>query len=150
MKSLFLISTLALLIVAQDAQIQTITAKVGDTVTLQLDEPINSDGLTWDIIENVLGYNKIWSVAEENFVINEGINDGVKTGLRSFKLKIKKVGEELITLARGDMTKFDDAEADYDKSSQNYFDLNLMRAAEYTQVKLKVEPAEGRRLFTNN
>ena len=63
---------------------------------------------------------------------------------------MKKQGEQLLTIARGDMTKFDDAEADYDKSDKNYFDLNLMRTAEYSQIKLKVDPAEQRALFTNN
>ena len=66
MKSLYLISLL-ILAFAQDQQVQTISAKVGDTVTLQLDEPINGDQLSWEIIEDVLGYNKIWSLMEENF-----------------------------------------------------------------------------------
>ncbi len=31
--------------------VQTITATVGDTVSLQLDEPVDGKGLTWDIVE---------------------------------------------------------------------------------------------------
>ena len=95
--------------------IQTITASVGDTVTFQLDEPIDGAGLTWDIIELLLSYNRIFSLAEESFTLN---SDG-KGGVRTFKLKIKKVGEEVITFARGDVTKFDDAQDDYASNKQN-------------------------------
>ena len=87
--------------------IQTITAKVGDTVTLQLDEPIDDDKLTWELIEIHLGYNKIYSLLEEDFTVNE---DG-EAGLRSFKVKIDSEGEEVVTLVRGDMTKFDDVQS---------------------------------------
>ena len=113
--------------------VQTITATVGDTVSLQLDEPVDGQGLTWDIVEQVLGYNKIWTLAEESFVLNQ---DG-KAGVRTFKIKVKKAGEETITLVRGDMTKFDDAQDDYGKNDKNLFNLDLMRAAEYTQIKVK-------------
>ena len=115
--------------------IQTITVKVGDTVTLQLDEPVDGQGLTWDIVEQILGYNKIWTLAEENFVLNQ---DG-KAGVRAFKLKARRSGEETLTLVRGDMTKFDDAQDDYGKNEKNLFNLDLMRASEFTQIKLKIE-----------
>ena len=115
-----------------DEDVQTIEAKVGDTVTLQLDEPIDGDNLTWELIEIHLGYNKIYSLTEENFVVND---DG-EAGLRSFKLKIDADGEETITLVRGDMTKFDDANSDYDGSTEHLWNLDLMKGAEYTQVKL--------------
>ena len=115
--------------------IQTITVKVGDSVSLQLDEPVDGQGLTWDIVEQILGYNKIWTLAEENFVLNQ---DG-KGGVRSFKLKARRSGEETLTLVRGDMTKFDDAQDDYGQNDKNLFNLDLMRAAEFTQIKLKIE-----------
>ena len=118
-----------------NSAVQTITVKVGDTVSLQLDEPVDGQGLTWDIVEQILGYNKIWTLAEENFVLNQ---DG-KGGVRSFKLKARRSGEETLTLVRGDMTKFDDAQDDYGKSDKNLFNLDLMRAAEFTQIKLKIE-----------
>ena len=35
------------------------------------------------------------------------------------------------------MTKFDDAQDDYGKNDKNLFNLDLMRAAEYTQIKVK-------------
>ena len=108
---------------------------MGDTVSLQLDEPVDGQGLTWDIVEQILVYNKIWTLAEENFVLNQ---DG-KAGVRSFKLKAKRSGDETITLVRGDMTKFDDAQDDYGKNDKNLFNLDLMRAAEFTQIKIKVE-----------
>ena len=114
--------------------VQTITAKVGDTVTLQLDEPIDDDKLTWELIEIHLGFNKIYSLVEEDFVVNE---DGA-AGIRSFKVKIDSDGEEVITLVRGDMTKFDDANEDYGDSSEHLWNLDLMKGAEYTQVKLTV------------
>ena len=119
----------------QSDSVQTITVKVGDTVTLQLDEPVDGQGLTWDIVEQILGYNKIWTLAEENFVLNQ---DG-KAGVRAFKLKAKRSGDETLTLVRGDMTKFDDAQDDYGNNDKNLFNLDLMRAAEFTQIKLKVE-----------
>ena len=118
-----------------DDGVQSIISKVGDTVSLQLDEPVDGQNLTWDIVEQILGYNKIWTLAEESFVLNQ---DG-KSGVRTFKLKIKKSGEETITLVRGDMTKFDDAQDDYGKNDKNLFNLDLMKAAEYTQIKLKAQ-----------
>ena len=122
-------------IATQTDGIQTITVKVGDTVSLQLDEPVDGQGLTWDIVEQILGYNKIWTLAEESFVLNQ---DG-KGGVRTFKLKGKRSGEETLTLVRGDMTKFDDAQDDYGTNDKNLFNLDLMRAAEFTQIKLKIE-----------
>ena len=111
-----------------DGDVQTISAKVGDTVSLQLDEPIDGEGLTWDIIELILGYNKIWKIMEENFVVND---DG-EAGVRTFKLKLEKAGEETVTLVRGDMTKFDDADAAYETNTDHMFNLDLMKSAEYT------------------
>ena len=111
---------------------QEIEAKVGDTVTLQLDEPIDGENLTWELIEIHLGYNKIYSLKEESFVVGE---EGDK-GLRSFKLSVDSDGEETITIVRGDMTKFDDASEDYDDSEEHLWNLDLMKGAEYTQVKL--------------
>ena len=121
--------------VTDDGDMQTISAKVGDTVSLQLDEPVDGKGLTWDIIELVLGYNKIWKIQEENFVLND---DG-KAGVRTFKLKLEKPGEEVVTLVRGDMTKFDDADAAYEDNTDHLFNLDLMKGAEYTQIKVKAE-----------
>ncbi len=100
-----------------------------------MDEPVDGKGLTWDIIELVLGYNKIWKIQEENFVLND---DG-KAGVRTFKLKLEKPGEETITLVRGDMTKFDDADDQYEDNEDHLFNLDLMKGAEYTQIKLKSE-----------
>ena len=77
-----------------------------------------------------MGYNKIWTLAEENFVLNDGGDSGVRT----FKLKLKKPGEEVVTIVLGDMTKFDDAEDDYSQSGNNLFDLEKMNATQYTQV----------------
>ena len=69
---------------------------------------------------------------EESFVVGE---EGDK-GLRSFKLSVDSDGEETITIVRGDMTKFDDASEDYDDSEEHLWNLDLMKGAEYTQVKL--------------
>ena len=117
--------------------VQVIKAAVGDIVNLQMDEPFDGKHLTWEIIELTLGFNKIWSISEENFEMNE---DGA-AGVRTFKLKINKTGEETITLVRGDMSKFDDAEEDYEgeDNEDHLFNLDLMKGAEYTQIKIKAE-----------
>ena len=106
-------------------------------MNLQMDEPFDGKHLTWEIIELTLGFNKIWSISEENFEMNE---DGA-AGVRTFKLKINKTGEETITLVRGDMSKFDDAEEDYEgeDNEDHLFNLDLMKGAEYTQIKIKAE-----------
>ena len=115
--------------------VQVISAAVDDFVTIKMDEPVDAKHLTWEIIELSLGFNKIYEISEENFEMGE---DG-KTGVRTFKLKIVSDGEETVTLVRGDITKFDDAEEDYENDTENLFNLDLMKGAEYTQIKIKAE-----------
>ena len=54
----------------------------GDTVTLQLAEPIDNTGKSWDIIEYALGYNSIWMLQKENWEAD----DNGKTAVREFKI----------------------------------------------------------------
>ena len=117
--------------------VQVIKAAVGDIINLQMDEPFDGKHLTWEIIELTLGFNKIWSISEENFEMNEAGDAGVRT----FKIKVDKAGEETVTLVRGDMSKFDDAQEDYtdESNDEHLFNLDLMKGAEYTQIKIKAE-----------
>ena len=82
---------------------------MGDTITLQLAEPLDGSGNTWDIIEYNMGYNTIWTLQKENWEAE----DNGKTATREFKTSCKKEGKAMLTFVLGDMSKFDDAENAY-------------------------------------
>ena len=112
---------------------QIIKAKVGDTITLQLAEPVDGTGKTWDIIEYGLGYNAIWNLAKENW---EADPDG-KTSTRTFSVACEKQGKATLTFVLGDMSKFDDGKDAYSTNADNLFNLNLreLRGVHEVQVK---------------
>ena len=116
---------------------QIIKAKVGDTITLQLAEPVDGTGKTWDIIEYGLGYNAIWNLAKENW---EADPDG-KTSTRTFSVACEKQGKATLTFVLGDMSKFDDGKDAYSTNADNLFNLDLMDATEFTQIQLDIQPA---------
>lgn len=84
--------------------------------------------MTWNLIEWHLGYNKLYTISEEKlFVDEEGLN-----GTWIFWLKIQKTGTEVLTFVLGDMTKFDDAEDEYEYWSDHMFNLSLMKGKDYS------------------
>ena len=108
-----------------------------DTITLQLAEPVDGTGRTWDIIEYALGYNTIWNLSKENW---EADPNG-KTATRTFTIACEKEGRATLTFVLGDMSKFDDAEDAYEENKSHLFNLDLMNASEFTQIQLDIQPA---------
>lgn len=87
------------------------------------------------MIETKLGFNKLYTLAEDKLYMDEEGDNGTWI----FRLKLNRAGSEVLTFVFGDMTKFDDAEDEYAFWSDHMFNLSLMGGKDFNQVWLEIK-----------
>ena len=121
---------------AEDASIKPVDAKVGDVLVFDL--PADKQGsdkgtFEWVFLEGMMGrQGDTWQLVSENMKVNE---DDSRTF--SFGYKITKAGEDVISFVYGDVSKLDDAVANFDKNPDHVFSVADMKGEQYAQVKVK-------------
>ena len=120
-----------------DDGVKVVEAKVGDVLVFDLPQPKpngdNAGTMEWVFLEGMMGrQGDTWQVVSENMKVND---DDSRTF--SFGFKITKAGEDVLSFINGDVSKVDDAIANYKKNPDKTFSVADMKGKSYAQVKIK-------------
>ena len=120
-----------------DDGVKTVEAKVGDVLVFDLPQPKpdgeNAGTMEWVFLEGMMGrQGDTWQVVSENMKVND---DGSRTF--SFGFKITKAGEDVLSFINGDVSKVDDAIANFKRNPDKTFSVADMKGKSYSQVRIK-------------
>ena len=123
----------------QDDGVKFVEAKVGDVLVFDLPQPKpdgeNAGTMEWVFLEGMMGrQGDTWQVVSENMKVND---DGSRTF--SFGFKITKAGEDVLSFINGDVSKVDDAIANFKRNPDKTFSVADMKGKSYAQVRIKAQ-----------
>ena len=117
---------------------EKVTATVGEKLVFEISttkDDSKSGLFEWIQLENVMGRTpEIFELTSENMKINA---DGTKTF--TFGYTMKKAGSDTLTFVFGNVSKVDDAIANFNKNEESSFNVEDMDSQAFSQVTITVE-----------
>ena len=127
---LLALTLLICLTIAADG-VKDVTAKVGEELIFELEVPKSDKDpgtFEWIFLEAIMDMKpSVYKVTTQNMKIND---DGSK--IFQFGFTITAAGEDTLSFVHGDISKVDDAVANYKKSADGDFNVADMNAKAYS------------------